>query len=229
MIIKNVPVIPGSITYNSIAVSYPSLLALVILLMLNSCNSSRITTSWSTKRTLDPSVDRLIVIALVPANEREMAQQFEKHLANDLSEMGYQALSAFNLYGPLAFCPGNDTIIYDKLREKGITALLTVALLDKRTVEKFVPGHYIHPVNFMDYVGPKYTLLYEPAHMEVETDYYWETRVYYIRSEDLIYFSESTSFNPGSIRSMAHEYGQKITRNLVKRKILLPAMSDLEN
>lgn len=210
--------------YKVITAGFTFILAITIMPVIHSCNESRITTSWSNRRTLDAATTKIIVIALVPAKEREMAQQLEKHLANDLLGMGYQAISAYDFYGPLAFCPGNDTIIFDKLHGDGITSVLTVSLLDKQMVEKFVPGHYIHPVNFMDYVGPKYELLYEPAHVERNTNYYWETRIYSISSETLIYFSQTTSIDPASVKTMAHGYGLKITRNMIRKKIISPVI-----
>ena len=194
---------------------------------LISCNSSRITTSWSERKVIDAASSKIIVIALVPANERTMAAQLEKHLAGDLVQMGYTALSAYELYGPLAFCPGNDSIVFGKLAEKGITDVLTISLLNKKTEDQFIPGHYVNPVNFMDYVGPKYALLYEPAHMQTNTNYYWESRLYTIKQEELIYFSQTTSFAPASIQLMAHEYGRVITHNLVKKKVIVPVINAL--
>lgn len=197
------------------------------LTVFASCNSSRITTSWSERKSMDAVTSKIIVIALVPASERTMAAQFEKHLAGDLVNMGYHALSAYELYGPLAFCPGNDSIIFSKLKEKGITAVLTVSLINKQTEERFIPGHYVNPVNFMDYVGPKYSRIYEPPHVQSNTNYYWESRVYTINEEELIYLSQTTSFAPASIQLMAHEYGRLITHNLVKKKVIVPAITAL--
>lgn len=197
---------------------------MIILPLMYSCNESRITTSWSNRRTLDAATTKIIVIALVPAKEREMSQQLEKHLANDLQQMGYKAVSAYDLYGPLAFCPGNDTIIFNKLRSDGITSVLTISLLDKQQVEKFIPGHYIHPVNFMDHVGPRYQLLYEPARTETITNYFWESRLYVVSSEELVYFSQTTSFAPPNVQLLAHGYGLKITHNMIRKKIISPVV-----
>jgi hypothetical protein len=202
----------------------PTLLLAGMLMAFASCNESKITQAWSNKSNLKAQQDLILVLALVPGSEKPMAEQMEKHLAADLANLGYRALTAAHLYDTMAFCPGNDTVILQKLKDKKVDALLTVALTDKQTVQKFVQGRYIYPPNFMDYVGPKYAVMYEPSHIETNSNYIWETRIYRIQSGEMIYFSRTTSQAPNSVKTMAHEYGRKIMRNLVKRNVVIPLL-----
>jgi hypothetical protein len=195
-----------------------------IALVAHSCNSSRITSSWNNGKRLDHMKDTIVVIALPGINELKLGQLLEQHIANDLLAVGYPSSSASKLFGQLAFCPGTDSSVFAMLYEKGITVAMTVALLDKQTVQKFVPGHYIKHPDFMDYVGPKYASLYEPAHVEYNTNYYWETRLYAIPSQELIYRSRSSSIEPAGIRTLAHEYGRKISRDMIRKKIIVPVI-----
>jgi hypothetical protein len=196
------------------------IVSVLLVIIFSSCSNSRIITSWSNRTGIDRAANKIIVLALLPQVEAGLAEPLEKHLSADLNDLGYNAVSAFRLYGPLAFCPGNDSAIFRQLEEKDITVLLTIALLDKKNVERFVPGHYINPVNFMDYVGPKYALLYEPAHIVTIVNYLWETRLYNVSSGKLLYYSQTTSVSPGSIKGMAHEYGRAITKNMIKKKTI---------
>lgn len=208
---------------NKITLFKKHLLAFFTMLMLLSgCSQPKITSSWSSQQTLSPAWEKIVVVALVPAVEKGISQLVESHLSQDLQAMGYNAIPGAEILGPLALGPGQDSAVFNKLRQKELTTVITIALTDKKTESKFVKGHYINAGNFMDYVGPRYALLYEPAHIETTNDYSWETRIYSLPGQDLLYQSKAISHAPPTNRLLAHELGKKVKAHLLRKKIILP-------
>ncbi|HQZ74625.1 MAG TPA: hypothetical protein PLO70_08905, partial [Chitinophagaceae bacterium] len=54
-----------------------------------------------------------------------------------------------------------------------------------------------------------------------DTKYFWETNLYDLATNDLVYSAQSQSFDPSSSESLGHEYGQMIATDLVKQHVLV--------
>src|SRR5215207_7805818 len=101
-----------------------------ILVLFYSCSSSKIITSW--KASNDPrNYHKIMVVGIIKDSGVVLRSQMEAHLVNDLKNLGYNAVSALSEFGKggLANMEQEDT--YIKLCNKGIDAVITVALLDR--------------------------------------------------------------------------------------------------
>jgi hypothetical protein len=54
----------------------------------------------------------------------------------------------------------------------------------------------------------------------VDTKDFWESNVYDMPTQQLVYSVQTQSFDPGSSESLGHEYGQLIVKDMVKKNIL---------
>ncbi|HSN08988.1 MAG TPA: hypothetical protein VLS85_08110, partial [Hanamia sp.] len=71
------------------------LVGLAAFLFLFSCSpSSRITHSWTSKTIGEKNYNKILVVGLMPNNDRELRENMENHLVGDLTTRGYNAISS---------------------------------------------------------------------------------------------------------------------------------------
>ena len=54
----------------------------------------------------------------------------------------------------------------------------------------------------------------------MDTKYFWESNLYDMSNQKLVYSVQTKSFDPATSESMAHEYGRMIVKNMVKQQVL---------
>lgn len=202
------------------------LLSLCLLLIVTGCNSSKITSSWKAPNTPSQQYNRLMVLALVPQTEGSLQEKMENHLVGDLQDMGYDVISALKEYGPKSFDKMDEEAAIAKLQNSGVDAVITVVLLDKKKESNYIPGRLIFSPygyyygNFWGYRTALYHRIYEPGYYVTDTKYFWESNLYEMKTQKLIYSVHTESFDPVNASSLGHEYGLLIVSNMLKQKVL---------
>jgi hypothetical protein len=195
-------------------------LAILSILVLFSCSSSRITTVWKDKTALNNNFNRILILALMKDADRNIQDKMEKHFAGDLSGLGYSAYSALEEYGPKAFENLTEQQAIEKIKNTGADAVITVVLLDKQKERTYVPPRTYYQRDFWDYYHVRYRRIIEPGYYITDTRYYWETNMYKLENKALIYSARTESFSPQNTESLGHEYSLMVVNNLMKQKIL---------
>lgn len=205
----------------------------ILLLVLLGCSTSRITSSWKVENTTPQKYNKIMVLGLIKETDRSMQEGMENHLVGDLQALGYNAVSSLREYGPKAFENMNEEAAINKIRDNGVDAVLTVVLLDKEKERKYVPGNtYYSPYGyyynrFWGYRTTLYHRIYEPGYYVTDTRYFWESNLYDMSNQKLVYSVQTQSFDPASSESLAHEYGQMIVNDMVKNRVVAK-VSELE-
>jgi len=195
------------------------------LLFLVACSSSRITHSWKSDITPAKKYNKILVIALNEEKHMEARQQMENHLAGDLKNLGYNAVSAIHEYGPKEARKMSKDAVPDKLQNSGIDAVVTIVLLDKTKESYYVPGNTYYSPNapyyrqFWGYYTTTYNRIDAPAYYVIDTRYFWESKLFDVASKELLYSVQTESFEASS-GTLAHEYGQLIVKDMVKMQVL---------
>jgi hypothetical protein len=203
-------------------------IVLILLLMAVGlgCSTSRITTSWKAENTVPKRYNKIMVLGLIREADRTMQVNMENHLVGDLNELGYNAVSSFQEYGPKVFDKMDEEAAIDKLKNSGVDAVLTIVLLDKQKESKYYPGNiYYSPYGyyynrFWGYRNTLYRRIYEPGYYVNNTKYFWESNFYDMNSQKLVYSVQTQSFDPATSESLGHEYGQMIIQDMVKNNII---------
>ncbi len=193
---------------------------LILLLLATGCYSSKITTSWKAKDAVPRQYKNILVLGLIPEKDRRIQERMEEHLVGDLTDMGYTAISALQEYGPKNFEGLSEKEVIQKLANKGVDAIVTIVLLDKKKERKYIPGRVYNSGEFWNYYGNRNRMIYEPGYYVTDTKYFWETNLYEMQNQTLIYSAQTRSFSPNSKESMSHEYGKLIVADMVKQKVL---------
>ena len=198
----------------------------ILLLIAVGCTTSRITSSWKAEKTNPQKYNKIMVLGLIREADRSLQEKMENHLVSDLSELGYTAVSSLKEYGPKVFDNMDEAAAISKLKNSEIDAVITIVLLDKEKERKYIPGNmYYSPYNyyynrFWGYRTALYNRIYEPGYYITNTRYFWESNLYDMSTQKLVYSVQTQSFDPANSESMGHEYGQLIVKNMVKLKVL---------
>ena len=62
--------------------------------------------------------------------------------------------------------------------------------------------------------------IYTKGYYVFNTKYFWESNLYDLKSNRLLYSAQSQSFDPVSTESLSHEYGKMIVKDMVKNKVI---------
>lgn len=190
------------------------------------CSSTKVTSSWKSPEAtaINLSVKKIMVAALLPDRERELQKSMEKKLVRELNAKGINAVSAYATYGPKYFSQDEQKAI-SKLHEAGVDGVLTVVLLDKNKERTYNPGSSrIAPVgfyrNWFGYYSTIYSRVYSPGYYTSANKYYWESNLYDLNPEKLLYSAQSQSFDPSSIAQLANDYSEKILSDMTKQGLV---------
>jgi hypothetical protein len=198
-----------------------------LMLIIAGCTSSRITSSWKAENTTVQKFNKIMILGLIREADRTLQQNMESHLVGDLKDLGYNVVSALNELGPRAFDNMEEETAINKLKTSGVDAVITIVMLDKQKEQKYVAGSiYYSPYGyyynrFWGYRTTLYRRIYEPGYYVTETKYFWESNLYDMRTQKLVYSVQTESFDPVNSESLAHEYGLLIVKDMVKQNVLI--------
>ena len=201
-------------------------IGLTLMVMSFGCKKSKITNSWKSDNTADYKFKKILVLGLIRESDRTLQQNMENHLVEDLLHRGYKAESALTEYGPKAFDKMDEEAAIGKIKNTGVDAVITIVLLDKKKERKYIPGNlFFSPYgyyynHFWGYRSTLYNRIYEPGYYVTDTKYFWESNLYDMETQKLVYSVQTQSFDPSNSESMGHEYGQIIVKDMIRNNIL---------
>lgn len=115
-------------------------LLLTVILLFGCASTSEITNTWVKPQANTADIHSIMVLAMVGDN-RDLRQQMEQALVNQLRNTGYTAFSSYTEYGPKMFDSKNEEAALQQIKDKNVDAVLTVVLLDKDQERYYVPGN----------------------------------------------------------------------------------------
>jgi hypothetical protein len=201
-------------------------IGVALLLIASGCTTSKITTSWKADDVVPQKYNKVLVLGLIRESDRTIQENMENHLLGDLKELGYNAVSSLQEYGPKVFDKMDEEAALEKLKNSGVDAVVTIVLLDKEKERKYMPGNiYYSPYGyyynrFWGYRTVLSRRIYEPGYYITDTKYFWESNLYDMNTQKLVYSVQTQSFDPANSESMGHEYGQLIVKDMVKNNVL---------
>lgn len=200
---------------------------IVLTLFVAGCGTTtRVTNQWKAPNETPKAYSKIMVVGLIHEADRNIREQMENHLVGDLQSMGYKAESAYATYGPKMFEGLSEEEVNKSLVSKGVDAVLTIVLLDKEKERYYVPGQVVYSPygtyynHFWGYYTTLYSRIYSPGYYTESTRFFWESNLYDLATNKLIYSVQTQSFDPSSAEDMGHEYGKKILESLVRNNVL---------
>lgn len=201
--------------------------SLAFLVLLASCTSSKITSTWKAENIQPVAYKKILVLGLINEPDRTVRENMETNIVAQLNGLGYTAVCSCDEFGPTSFLQMTEKEALAKLNNSGIDAVLTVVLLEKTKERQYVPGRVINqPIaygydRFWGYYHTMYGLVYTPGYYVTNTRYFWETNFYKMESTNqLLYSASSQSFDPPDAKTLSSEYAGMIIKNMMKWNVI---------
>lgn len=197
-----------------------------LLVLMAACTSTRITHSWNAKDAEPVKYKKVVVLALLSKTDELLRQRMEEHLSGDLKALGYNAICSCNEYNPKTFENMPEEQAIAKLKDLGVDAVVTIVLLDKKKETSYVPARMVYrPLNtrqgnFWPYYRGVSERIYVEGYYTEDTRYYWESNLYDLGKNKLVYSAQSHSFDPASIEKLGHIYGSLVVKDMLKHKVI---------
>jgi hypothetical protein len=195
-----------------------------VFFILASCSNTKLTSSWkpANASALAPG-NKILVLGIIREKDIRLRMQMEGFLVDALKAKGYNALSAYTLYGPKMFGNKDEEAVLGQLRNSGIAEVFTISLLDKARERNYQPGIAYPYSPFWGYYSYMYGRIYDPGYTSVDTRFFWESNLYDVSSKKLLYSIQSESFNPSSAADMGKAYSKVVVKNMTKEGLLAAA------
>ena len=207
-------------------------LLMPLFLLLAACSSTNVLNSWKDTEVVEQAtLKKVLVIAMLPEKQRELRQEMEYEMVDDLQKRGFTAVSALQEYGPKSFAGMNEKQVMQELGKSNIDGIITIALQDTETSEHYVPGrvryepYAVRYNRFYRTYQTFYERIYTPGYTDQQTNYFFETNLYQLNGNKLLYSAQSKSFDPSSARQIANEVAKAVVKDMEKNKILSLAVA----
>ena len=197
-----------------------------LIILFTDCSSSKITSSWKSDKITPSDFKKILVLAIVDNQNNQLRESMENHLADDLRERGYTVICAMKEYGPKAFEGIKEDEALAKLKDSNVDAVLTIVMLNKERERSYVPGnvyyspYFIHHGSFYGYYSTIYGRIYDPGYYTEQTNYFWESNLYDMSKNNLLYSVQTKSFEPSSSERLGHEYGKLIIKDMSEKGLI---------
>ncbi|HEY5369790.1 MAG TPA: hypothetical protein VIJ75_12450 [Hanamia sp.] len=198
-----------------------------LLIMTIGCTStSKITSSWKAENVQPGNYNKILVLGLMNVPDRTIREKMEEHLVGDLKMLGYNAICACEEFNPKAFDNMTEEAAIHELKNSGVDAVLTIVLLDKQKERKYVAGSIFYSPygyyydHFWGYGSTLYRRIYTPGYYVSDTKYFWESNLYDMATQQLVYSVQTQSFNPDNADALGQEYSKLIIKNMTKQNVL---------
>jgi len=195
-------------------------------------NTTTITGSWKSNEdgAAAAGVRSILVTALTDrANVRKVV---ETDLAAALRNKGYEVRRSVDVM-PITFRdgeqPSRDSLA-SKIKGTEVDAILTVALINQETDNRYVPGgasyayqpwpRFGYYGTFWGYYNNWYPVLYSPGYYEETRTYFIETNLYHAGNERLIWSAQSETYDPAGLQIFSREFSQKVVTQMEKDGLL---------
>lgn len=203
------------------------MLWIVLALVLGSCTSTHVVSSWHNGVTAPQQYRRILVLALADSAHRPLLDRIAGHMAGDLTDLGYDAV-------PVVSTHFTDTLAVMKseaealklFRRHEVDAVLTLVLLTHTQAHGFIPGwlyappHSVYGNSFWAYYYAVKDGVPNPGYYEVTTNYYWENNLFDLRSQKLLYTLHTESGELRSAERFAHRFSKMVMGQMRKDSIV---------
>lgn len=193
-------------------------IAALIMFMVISCGpSQRVTSSWiNPQLTQKPAYKKIFIAALV--QNPSYKATIEQDLAYAANAKGLQVIKSSEFFQPNFTSKDNampdKDVILAKVRQAGCDAIFTVALVDKKSETRYVPGTTSYSpyigyggYGFGGYYGYAYPSMYStPGYYTEDKTYFMEANLFDAASENMIWSAQSEAYDPTKMSTFSKEY-----------------------
>lgn len=197
-----------------------SALLLLTLLMSGCGPTQKITGSWAAPeaKSFGPYKKAFIIVLTQNKNNN---YYIEQQMAKTLKSRGINAVKSNDIFPP-KFSVTQDLTkeqLAEAIKKTGCDAVLTLSVLDVKSVESYHPGTSYYPVSYgyggyYGYYNYYYPQVYSPGYYSVDKTYYLETNLYDMASDKLVWSVQSEASNPTNLSDAFKSYSYMLIKHL---------------
>ncbi|MFT2010277.1 hypothetical protein ACMA1I_16500 [Pontibacter sp. 13R65] len=209
--------------------SIKTLLLFGASLLVFSCSpSTQITGTWKSPEATTQQYTKIIVAALTDSPQAR--QIVEDQLQAELQKRGIAVTKSIDIFPPAMMRESGSTgdMLLQKIKGDGHDAILTAAVVDEKTENRYVPGNPYAPMNrfgwygtFRGYYSHWHPMIYDPGYYREDKVYFLETNLYDADTEGLLWSAQSRSYNPSSLNRFAGKFAE-LTVSRMQSENLIP-------
>lgn len=192
-----------------------NLIIITFLILLNSCTSTRITSSWKepNKALKISNLKKVLVVALLK-NETS-SHKAEDEMVRYLSGKGIVSYNYLNAN----FNKEKEDAIRSKIKKDGFDGAITMRLLDvdKETnySQSSISSYPVYYQTFSGYYYRNVNYYNEPEYYTTTKTYTVETNVFSIKEDKIIWTGLTESTNPDGVDKMTKEIVKVVYKKMV--------------
>jgi len=198
--------------------------------LITACSpSTRITGSWIAPEAKSKPISGKSVFIASLSRNIELRTTLENALAEAASARNIPAIKSTSHFNPEFYqtTPSRETLV-SEIRKTGAGSILTVALINKESETRYVPGSATYsPFTAYRWYGGFYSYFnywrnafYDPGYYVTDKKYFMETNVYDVQSDRLIWSAQSESVNPGTIENFSRVYPKILIARMISDGLL---------
>ena len=192
--------------------------------LMNSCATKDIVRDWNSTEEPKKNVESIMIMGLV--NQLSLRSDIEFEMADAAHKTGLKPTNSMAMFPPEFGKPLDDIErIRERLQERGIDAILTVAILDIEAKRYVGPEKTYVPLVYYDWFTNYYyqtaAVVYKPGYFTFQTRYFLETNLYDVKSGKLLWSGRSYAFDPQDFERFVKKYGKRLFKELHKTDIML--------
>ena len=211
-----------------------TVLIIAAAVTFNSCAPAITTTASWVNREKIPAQPYKSVFIMVLTNNLEAMTYLENDLAKAAEARGLKAYKSIDELGPIGITkilPVKD-VIASKLKALNCETIFIVAMLDKTSETRYVPGStamympntyggygaygmYGGYGGYYGYAGA----VYSPGYYTTDKTYFLQSNLYDAKTEDLLLSIQSKAENPAGIQKSSQQYTQTLMDEIQKLQI----------
>jgi hypothetical protein len=193
--------------------------------MLYGCTSSFIKTAWKAQHEFPGKYNKILVMGIIKDEDIALRRNVERLFIDDLKNIGYNAVSGLETYGPRGLANLGQEETYIKLRQNGIDAVITIALVDKRKEKYIKPrkGHEYASIYYFERIWNYPAIQAELVNGKnpENREFFWESILFDLNTLEPQHTLQTKSFKADLAESIIRDYGKEIISKMIKEKILV--------
>jgi len=202
----------------------------LLLLLLQACTPYKESTGvWVNKEKIQGKSYSNIFIIVMTAN-LEARALLENNLASLATEKGYKTVKSMDVMPPGlkdAAMPSKEDIV-KKVKESNCDAVFVASLLKKEEDVRYTPGttaysvrpYYTWSGNYFGYYSHWYPTVYNDGYYTKEKNYFMQSNLYDVASEEIMWSVQSTVFDPSSLNKFSKAYTSQLIKQLKEEGLL---------
>jgi hypothetical protein len=191
--------------------------------------NTKMTGSWKNDEILKDSNYSSVFIDVMGPNV-QVKNMLEDELENIANERGLNTVKSQDVFKKTLFNEGTPSKeeLLKAIRETGLETVFIIALKDKETTTRYVPGRttYYSPMGFgyygsyYRYYSTVYAMNDGSGYYTQDKSYYVESNLYDVESEELIWSAQSETYNPNSSEDFVRGYTKALIDKMIKDGVL---------